>query len=85
VCSKFVRCNFKIYHYLHFVLVSLYKVFHTYSVGILISGFRHNVDICAGLVYYVASCDNSLPTFRDHTTPRNIPEERRYHNFAGCL
>jgi hypothetical protein len=48
----------------------------------LMSGFRSDVDeICALLGHYAGNC---LPTFRDnvsvnnyHTTPRNIPEERR--------
>jgi hypothetical protein len=50
-------------------------------------------EICALLGYYAASCGNCLPTFRGnisvpssrvksptdnyHTTPRNIPKERR--------
>ena len=42
--------------------------------------------ICALLGHYTASCGNCLWTFRDnvsvnncHTTPYNIPEERRSH------
>jgi hypothetical protein len=48
----------------------------------LISGFHHEVDdICALLGYYAASCGNCPETSVNnyHTTPRNIPEERRYH------
>jgi hypothetical protein len=39
----------------------------------LISGFRHDVEICALLGYYAASCGNCLPTFRDNVS---VPSSR---------
>jgi hypothetical protein len=59
-------------------------------IGILISGFRRDVDaICALLGYYAARTSLSLKmgpirspetsVNNYHTTPRNIPEERRSH------
>jgi hypothetical protein len=39
----------------------------------LISGFRSDVEICAFLGSYAASCGNCLPTFRDNVS---VPSSR---------
>ena len=48
---------------------------HDFGKGIQVN--VHNIEICACLGYYAVSCCNY------HTTPRNIPEDRRSHQHRG--
>jgi hypothetical protein len=46
----------------------------------LMLGFRHDVDeICALVGYYVASCGNCLPTFRDYVSAPSSRVKSRPH------
>jgi hypothetical protein len=64
---------------------NLVRWFYNYSVT-LISGFRHDVEICAFLGYYAVSCGNYSQTFQDNILVRyTVPKCWRTITTQRCV
>jgi hypothetical protein len=65
LCAVLGNSGIKLSEY---ICITMECSYHT-----LISGFRRDVEICALLGYYAASCGNCLPTFRVNVS---VPSSR---------